>query len=171
MKEIKPLQNNYKIVSLSKELISDAMLLIETVFPYKQDQKDANWCFGDSLSRLNSDKQYWLAVNREDEIVGITGLYNDNRDKKIRWLGWFGVHPQHRRHGLGSKLLSFTISKAEERGFSTLKLYSSFEENERASHSLYRKYGFIEIMSDEKADKIVFLKKNEVNSWKRIKSK
>jgi GNAT superfamily N-acetyltransferase len=158
MKEIKSQQNNYKIVPLSKELIDDAMLLMELVFPFKQDQKDAKWSFGDSLSRLNSNKQYWLAVNSEDKVAGITGLYNDNKDNNIVWLGWFGVHPQHRRHGLGSMLLSFAISKAKERGFSTLKLYSSFDENERASHILYRKYGFIEIMSDEKADKIVFLK-------------
>lgn len=152
---------NYRIVPLSKELINDAMILMKTVFPYKQDQKYAKWSFTDSLKHPNSDKQYWLAVNPQGKLVGITGLYHDYRDKNIAWLGWFGVHPQHRRQGLGSMLLEFAISEAEKRGFSVLKLYSSFDENERAAHFLYRKYGFIEIVSDKKADKIIFLKKLE----------
>lgn len=156
---MKLLSNNYRIIPLSKELMNDAMVLMEMVFPYKQDHKNAKWSFASSLSRPNSDKQYWIAVNHEGEIVGITGLYNDNRDKNIAWLGWFGVHPQHRRHGLGSMLLNFAISEATRRGFSVLKLYSSFDENEIAAHCLYRKYGFIETKSDEKADKIFFLKK------------
>lgn len=151
---------NCTILPLSEELLNDAMTLMENVFPYKQDQKNAKWAFADSLTQPNSqDKQYWLAVNRQGEVVGITGLYHDYKDKNIAWLGWFGVHPKHRRHGLGSMLLEFAISEAEKRGFSVLKLYSSFDKNERAAHFLYRKYGFIEIVSDKKADKIIFLKK------------
>jgi GNAT superfamily N-acetyltransferase len=99
-----------------------------------------------------------LAVNHQGEIVGVTGLYYDLRDKNIAWLGWFGVHPQHRRHGLGSMLLEFAISEAEKRGFSVLKLYSSFDKNETAAHLLYKKYGFIQIVSDKNADKIIFQK-------------
>jgi GNAT superfamily N-acetyltransferase len=149
----------YKIVPLSKELMIEATILMEAVFPYKKDQKGAKWSFNDSLMRQNSGKQYWLALNHNREVVGMTGLYHDYRDKNTAWLGWYGVNPQHRRHGLGSMLLEFAISEAEKRGFSVLKLYTSFNENESAAHFVYRKYDFIQIVSDKKADKIIFLKK------------
>jgi GNAT superfamily N-acetyltransferase len=158
MEAIKTLQDKYKIVPLSEELVEDAIVLIETVFPYKQDQKTAKWSFRNSLTQAKYNQQYWLAVNSHGEIVGVTGLYHYDNDKSVVWLGWFGVHPQHRRHGLGSMLLDFSISEASKRGFSVLKLYSSFDENEKAAHCLYRKYGFIETSADEKADKIYFLK-------------
>jgi GNAT superfamily N-acetyltransferase len=156
---LKTVYSDYRIILLSKELLNNAIALIEAVFPYKPDQKTAKWSFRDSLKQPNSDQQYWLAANPHEEIVGVTGLYHDYNDKSVAWLGWFGVHPQHRRHGLGSMLLEFSVSEATKRGFSVLKLYSSFDENERAAHCLYRKYGFIQTSTDENADKIYFLKK------------
>lgn len=156
MTAIKTLPIDYQIVSLSKDRIDHAILLIKAIFPYKQDQKNAKWSFIDSLTQDNSDKEYWVAVTPEGDIVGITGLYKDRKDKNVVWLGWFGVHPDYRRLGLGSQLLGFATSIAKERKYSTLKLYSSFDENERRAHNLYRKKGFIEIMSDEKADRIIF---------------
>lgn len=156
---MKTVYSDYRIIPLSKELLNDAIALIEAVFPYKPDQKTAKRSFRDSLTQPNSDQQYWLAANPHGEIVGVTGLYHDYKDKSVAWLGWFGVHPQHRRHGLGSMLLEFSVSEAAKRGFSVLKLYSSFDENERAAHCLYRKYGFIKTSTDEKADKVFFLKK------------
>ncbi|MDA8083107.1 MAG: GNAT family N-acetyltransferase [Nitrospiraceae bacterium] len=157
MDAIKTLQDKYKIVPLSEELIDGAIALIETVFPYKPDQKTAKWSFRNSLTQAKQNQQYWLAANSHEEIVGVTGLYHYDNDKSVVWLGWFGVHPQHRRHGLGSMLLDFSISEASKRGFSVLKLYSSFDENEKAAHCLYRKYGFIQTSADEKADRIYFL--------------
>lgn len=159
MEAIKTLQDKYKVVPLSEEAIEDAIALIETVFPYKPDQKTAKWSFRDSLTQSKYNQQYWLAVNSHGEIVGVTGLYHYDNEKSVAWLGWFAVHPQHRRYGLGSMLLDFSISEALKRGFSVLKLYSSFDENEKAAHCLYRKYGFIQTSADEKADKIYFLKK------------
>jgi GNAT superfamily N-acetyltransferase len=156
---LKTINTDYRIIPLSKELLNNAIALIEAVFPYKPDQKTAKWSFRGSLTQANSDQQYWLAANPHGEIVGVTGLYHDYKDKSVAWLGWFGVHPQHRRHGLGSMLLEFSVSEASKRGFSVLKLYSSFDENERAAHCLYTKYGFIQTSTDEKADKIYFLKK------------
>ena len=56
-------------------------------------------------------------------------------------------------------LLKFAVSEAKTRGFSILKLYSSFDENEKTAHHLFRKFGFKEIESDEQEDMIVFEKK------------
>jgi GNAT superfamily N-acetyltransferase len=150
--------NDYRIIPFSKELLNNAIVFMEAVFPYKPDQKSAKQSFRDSLTQPNSKQQYWLAVNPHGEIVGVTGLYHDYKDKSVVWLGWFGVHPQHRRHGVGSILLEFAISEAIKKGFSVLKLYSSFDKNERAAHHLYRKYGFVQTRANAKADKIFFAK-------------
>jgi GNAT superfamily N-acetyltransferase len=158
MTAIKTLPTKYQIVPLSKDRMDDAIRLIKAVFPYQQDQKKAKWNFIDSLGHCTTDKEYWVAVTAEGDIIGITALYKDRKDNDEVWLGWFGVHPNHRRHGLGSRLLRFAISKAEERGYSRLKLYSSFDENERGAHNLYRKNAFIEIKSDEENDVIIFQK-------------
>ena len=110
---------DYKIIPLSNETLNNAISLIKSVFPYKPDQKNAKWNFADSLSKPNSGENYWVAVTKNRELVGITGLYHDTYDKNIVWLGWFGVHPQHRRHGIGSKLLDFAISKSLKKGHMT----------------------------------------------------
>ena len=134
---------DYKIIPLSNETLNDAISLAKSVFPYKLDQKNAKYNFTDSLSKPNSGENYWVAVTKDREVVGITGLYHDIYDKNIALLGCFGVHPQHRRHGIGPKLLEFAIAKSAKRGFSILKLYSSSDQNEVAAHKLYKKHGFL----------------------------
>ncbi len=80
MEAIKTLQDKYKLVPLSEELIEDAIVLIETVFPYKPDQTTAKWSFRNSLTQSKYNQQYWLAVNSHGEIVGVTGLYHYDYD-------------------------------------------------------------------------------------------
>lgn len=147
-----------RIMPLSKDTLDKAISLIQNVFPYKPDQKNAQWSFSDSLSSTSTDKNYWVAVDKEEHVIGATGLYLDRDDKSVVWLGWFGVHPTHRRHGIGSELLSFTIAEAKRRGFSFLNLYTSSNENEKAAHHLYHKFGFMQSSTDEKIDKIYFVK-------------
>lgn len=153
--------DQYKIVPLSNTMLNSAVLLGETIFPHRTDQKNVRWTFSDSLQRPDSGKEYWLAVNKQGKILGMTGLYIDNKDEKVVWLGWFGVHPQHRHQGLGSILLRFSITEAVKRGFSKLKLYTSSDKNELAAHNLYEKFGFIQSGIDEKADLFYYIKNLE----------
>jgi GNAT superfamily N-acetyltransferase len=158
MKRFQLLGEKYHIIPLSEKILNEANALIAAIFHYRPDREGAKKSFADSLKHQISNKQYWLAVNPKGEVAGITGLYHDGGEKSIAWLGWFGVHPQHRRHGLGAMLLEFAVSEAKKRGFSILKLYSSFDENERASHYLFRKFGFQQFKSNKKKD-ITFFKK------------
>lgn len=148
----------YNIVPLSDDTLNKAVSLIKNIFPYKKDQRDAEWSFTESLSKPDADKKYWLAVKDNGKVIGITGLYTDAKDSKTVWLGWFGVHPQYRRQGIGSQLLESTISEAIKRGFAKLKLYTSSDKNEVAAHSLYRKFGFVQSGRDAKGDVIYFEK-------------
>ena len=147
------------IVPLSKELLDDATVLIDAVFPYKPDQNNARWSFKDTLTNPTADKTYWLALNDESVVIVITGLYMDHHDKNSVWLGWFGVHPKFRRQHIGSTLLEFTIAEAIRHGFSILKLYTSTDENEKAAHELYRKHGFIQDEITKSQDELIFVKK------------
>jgi GNAT superfamily N-acetyltransferase len=147
-----------KIIPLSKETLNTAISLIQKIFPYRLDQKYAQRSFSDSLTNSNPHKTYWVAINKEGRVVGTTGLYLDRNDKSVVWLGWFGVHPKHRKQGIGSKLLLFTIDEAKRKGYSLLKLYTSFDKNEKAAHQLYKKFGFVQTKSDKKSDKIYFQK-------------
>ena len=155
------MDNKYKIVPLSKETLSDSILLIETIFPYKPDQRNAAYSFRKSLSGDRSFAEYWVCNNPDGKVIGIIGLYTDRRYKSVMWIGWFGVDPKYRRKGIGSRLLKYAEKEAKKRKAGTLKVYSSFHKNELASHSLYINHGFAKTRINRTADRIYFSKKIE----------
>jgi GNAT superfamily N-acetyltransferase len=138
--------------------LDEAISLVETIFPYKEDQKIARINLIESLSLNNSGKSYWVAVNRNGKIIGLTGLYLDLEDKKTVWLGWFGVHPEQRRQGIGSFLLGYTIKEATRRGFAKLTIYTSTAKNERAAHKVYELYGFAILRVCRQNETICYIK-------------
>jgi len=148
-----------KIIPLTQEQLAKAISLLEKIFSYKPDQKLLKYSLTDSLSKKAYGQTYWIAVDEVNSVIGITGLYDDTIDKKLSWLGWFGVQPDHRQRGVGSILLQYAIDKAKQRGSARLKLYTSSDPNERAAHHLYRKFGFEQTGIDRKADKVYFEKK------------
>ena len=132
-------------IPLSKRTLDNTISLIEEVFKYREDQELACKNLIESLSQTNFNKNYWVAIDRDNNAIGIIGLYIDpqiENSKTTVWLGWFGVHPERRRRGMGSSLLEFTLNEAKKRGFKTIKLYTSLDKNEEAAHKLYEKYGF-----------------------------
>jgi ribosomal protein S18 acetylase RimI-like enzyme len=131
-----------KIISLSESTLDEAISLVKTIFPYKEDQRIAHINLEESLTLKNFGQRYWVARDRHSRVVGVTGLYLDSKDRKVVWLGWFGVHPAYRRHGIGSSLLKFTIKEAKKREFKTMKIYTSTDKRETAAHRLYEQYGF-----------------------------
>src|SRR5205085_10430405 len=54
-----------------------------------------------------------------------------------------GVHPDHRRHGIGERLFATLLEEAAERGVRRASL--EVRESNRAAQSLYAKYGFVPI--------------------------
>jgi ribosomal protein S18 acetylase RimI-like enzyme len=66
-----------------------------------------------NATRLARDQQVRVAVTAEDSIVGFQAL------RPTGFL-WIGVHPQHRRSGIGSCLLDDALQQAFERGLTEL---------------------------------------------------
>ena len=147
-----------KIIPLSRELLSESISLLKTIFPYKPDQRLLKHSLTDSLKTGAYGQVYWVAVDDTNSVIGITGLYNDKKDKKVRWIGWFGVHPDHRKLGIGSELLQYAIDMALQKGTTSLRLYTSSDPKEQAAHQLYKKFGFQQIGINKKADEIYFCK-------------
>ncbi len=142
------------IIPLAKKHLDEAISLVKTIFPDREDQNIARINLVESLSLKNSGKSYWVAVDNSGRLVGVTGLYLDSKDKDVVWLGWFGVHPKHRRHRIGTRLLCFAIDKAQQRNFKTMKIYTSTDKRERAAHKLYELCGF-KLVNREDQKKIV----------------
>jgi ribosomal protein S18 acetylase RimI-like enzyme len=147
-----------KILPLSKKYLDEAISLVKTIFPYKEDQKIARINLEESLTLKKFGQRYWVVAGDSGKLAGVTGLYLDARDRDVIWLGWFGVHPAYRRRGIGSSLLEFTIKEAKRREFKTMKIYTSTDMHERAAHRLYELYGFKKINYYKDKDEICYKK-------------
>ena len=147
-----------KIIPLSKEYLDEAISLVEKIFPYKQDQKIARINLEESLTLKNFGQRYWVVAGNSGKLAGVTGLYLDAEDRDIVWLGWFGVHPEYRRQGIGSLLLEFTLKEAIRRDYKIMKIYTSTDKNERAAHKLYMAYGFIKLNFDTNTEDVCYIK-------------
>lgn len=76
---------------------------------------------------------------KNDEIVGISGLYADNNDEC--WLGWFGIRPEYRRNGYASTLLDLQLQIMKDNNYKVCRLYTDKVINKNAI-DLYIKKGF-----------------------------
>ena len=147
---------------LSEEILPSAIELIDKVFVYEKDRELARINLTETLEHKNYGQMYWFATDKKGKAIGMTGLYRDQKNKddhETVWLGWFGVHPEYRRCGIGSSLLEFTINEAKRLGFKTMKIYTSTDENESAAHKLYESFGFEKTILLKDEEVIYFLNK------------
>lgn len=137
--------SQYRIEPLGADRLEEAIELTRSLFWYGTDRRWAAADLRHSVAeQQHPRKWYWVAINERGELVGITGLYREPRDRpSLIWLGWFGVHPHHRNRGLGTRLLKFTIEVAIARGYSTMRIYTSTDPNEIQAHRLYERFGFV----------------------------
>ena len=142
------------IIELDNALLPKAKKLVKTVFKsMDMREKMSFWFYKHQKNRFmkpvlrlfgyTDSMRYWVAVDERAEICGITGLYNERKDREDTvWLCWFCVDPKYRGRGLGKKLLEFSIEKARGYGKKRLCLYTTTDPNEAGAQLLYEKYGF-----------------------------
>jgi GNAT superfamily N-acetyltransferase len=155
-----------KIYPLSKNKLDEAISLVAKIFPDREDRKIARINLEESLFLKNSGKWYWVAADKSGKLVGVTGLYLDAKDEDVIWLGWFGVHPEYRRLGIGSCLLEYTSGEAKRRGFNCLKIYTSLDNGTKAARSLYELHGFSKIKFCKDVESIYYIKNLETGVTK-----
>jgi GNAT superfamily N-acetyltransferase len=89
------------------------------------------------------DAHYWVAINDQGAVIGLTGLYRYRQDAAdAQWLGWTCVAPAARGLGLGSRLVDHSIDRARRAGFRVLRLYTSTHPDEATAQVLYQRRGF-----------------------------
>lgn len=81
----------------------------------------------------------YLVAEREGVVVGYAGLWLMVDDGHITT---FGVHPDHRRHGVGLRLLVAVAELAMEVGAARLTL--EVRPTNSPARRLYERFGFIE---------------------------
>jgi len=150
-----------RIVELNDTLIPQAKALVSRVFPEQSfDERISFWVYTRRRSKIMKFflniygsmgiYQYWVALDENDKICGITGIYSVNRDVHDSiWLSWFCVDPEMRKKGIGRLLIEFSINIAKSLGKKYLRLYTSDDPNEKAAQGLYDKYDF-KIVSEKK---------------------
>lgn len=141
---------------LSEKYLEAAVKMVNEVFP---EDAEAIWNPEKSLPlslRPQSEPKedvfvdYWILLNERDEVIGVTGMYRLKDDPKdVVWLGWYCLRNDQRGKCFGKELLEWTVSKAKERGFRKMKLYTSTDPNEAVAQILYDKLEFNIVGEDE----------------------
>ncbi|MBD2179364.1 GNAT family N-acetyltransferase [Pseudanabaena sp. FACHB-1998] len=146
-------KDSMQIQALSRSTLSSAIELANLVFPYQKVLERADLAFKLSLTSGWTSKlilqlvsiaepRYWVALNEDGDVTGVTGLYKYLKDKDDSlWLGWTCVSPLARGKGIGGQLVDFAITKARSEGKKFLKLYTSNHPNESAAQHLYERRG------------------------------
>ena len=140
---------------LSVENLKEASSLVYSVFPDDFNSEDSPYeAYRASLNNnehknfiLKHDidyMQYFVVKNSPlENIIGVTGWYTQKSDNSdVVWLGWYCLSPQERGKGLGEEILKWTMDKVKEKGYKTMRLYTSTDPNEAVAQSLYEKLGF-----------------------------
>ena len=92
--------------------------------------------------KVESNSRYWLAVDKNGNVLGTTGLYESGKDaSEAAWLGWMSVRSAYRGQGIGKLLVEHSIEQAKLDGKQYLRLYTSTARGEKTAQSLYEKHG------------------------------
>jgi GNAT superfamily N-acetyltransferase len=90
------------------------------------------------------DGRVYFAGLFHNKIIGIVGLHHyEWGPPQNVWLGWFAIHPDKQRQGLGSKLLSAAEEQALALGYSRLLVETYTSREFTSARSFYTKSGYI----------------------------
>lgn len=115
---------------------------------------------------------YWALLEKNtNKVVGVTGLYTQNKDKKLcYWLGWFGILPEYQGNGLGLFLFNWTLQEVQRRNKNILRIQTSDLKYTESARQLYKKNQCYQIKRKKeklKKGRIVYntilLEKNLIN--------
>ena len=137
---------NTHILQLSSFRLNEASKLLYNTF--EDITQDDKLLLKKSLTHISDTikLEYFTLIDEDKNLVGITGLYNEDDDNKDDiWLGWFCIDKDYRKKGLSKKLLKFTIDRALSYDKKILKLYVYNSKKYQPAIKLYEQFGFKQI--------------------------
>ena len=98
----------------------------------------------------------------KDILIAVCGLGGCIAEDRV-WLGYFAVHQDYRRQGLGTRALTFIENIAKDRGYNYIFVETFEHPTFESAIRLYKKYGYKEIgyMADYLSDDsdVIYLRK------------
>lgn len=129
-----------KYIPITKDNIDFAAKIQKEIFPEESAYQHYKWTI-----EQNCSYQKYFLVYEKDQIIGVTGHYTNEplEETNSLWLGWYGVLPEKRNQGYGTKILKDTLELANQLStkfpIKYFRLYTDISENKQALH-IYDKY-------------------------------
>jgi ribosomal-protein-alanine N-acetyltransferase len=95
-----------------------------------------SWSWLDMLAALNYPDTVRLKAEKKGQVVGFA-IGDRRRRNGLGWIASIGVHPAHRRRGIGRQLL-----EASEAALGTKRIRLSLRASNRAAQGLYDQAGY-----------------------------
>ena len=129
---------NYKFKTLSKKNINEIVFLVDKL----NENKIPENILTERQKEMFSQNYECIGVFKKSELIGIVGLWFQTRLYSGRSceLDHVYVLPEHRRFGVGSKLVSFIEEYVNNKGTECLEL-NTYSQN-TLSHKFYYNNGF-----------------------------
>jgi len=125
--------NNLVIQKMSKEDVDQVAGLEKICF-------SDPWSKETFMEELQLKLAIPLVVKLEEKVVGYTCLWHLDDQLEV---ANFAVSPDHRKKGVGEKLMKRILVEAKERGCKSIVL--SVRESNQGAVNLYTKFGFVEV--------------------------
>ena len=135
-------------VVIDKENLELAIEVQNKIFP----NFSAKTNYTESVNGLTTNIYY--LIFKEQECIGISGIYHYDVDKTSAWLGWFGVLSEYRNKGYGSEILRLFEKEAFEAGYEHVRIYTDKYDNDSVLN-FYEKNGYIYETYDNLEDSII----------------
>ncbi|NLF25116.1 MAG: GNAT family N-acetyltransferase [Deltaproteobacteria bacterium] len=87
---------------------------------------------------IHADYLYYL----NGGLVATAGCYQHPEEQDRVWLSWFGVHPDHRRNGIGAQILGHIEGMATLLGSSKMAAYTEDCPENYRCHKFYECLGY-----------------------------
>lgn len=89
----------------------------------------------------SEEDNFWKVwvIKKGRRSIGMCGLYALNHSAEELWLGWLGIHSEHRKHGLGQEVMQHLYKQARREGCVRIM---SYVDRERKPLNFYLREGF-----------------------------
>lgn len=130
-------------IEISKDSLLQFLKKVDSAFPVPLSEKQDLNAFADKLIK-NATICYEM---NDEEIVGLVAGYTNNEEKESAYISIVAVLDKARGKGIGKKLVSDFIQTAQNKGFKSVNLYTST--NNEVAIKMYDSLGFVKCEKED----------------------